>query len=322
MNRMENTAMKQIVLAGALAVIVSGCAAKQPPAPPPLNLAVLAPPKTETPRPPTAAEILAQQPSEVRSAINQHGQSGEWPAFNTPSHVLYPYNQGPEPVVDCAPLRTTDIQLQPGETITDVAMGDSERWMATPASSGDPRNPLPHLAVKPQLPGIATNLTIYTTKHIYQLLLRSRGRAMQEVEFYYPDEVLAAMKDADATAAKAKEQVAADPPGDDSDGSVVKVSVNPGQLNFSYTINGPDVPFRPIRAFDDGSHVYIQMPPEMKTSEAPALLIAADGGTQMVNYRVEGSYYVVDRLFKQAVMVSGVGRQQDRITIADAGPTR
>jgi P-type conjugative transfer protein TrbG len=314
--------MKKIVLAGALTLIVSGCAAKQAPAPPPLNLAVLAPPKTETPAPPTAAQILAEQPSEVRTAIQQHEQTGEWPTYKQAGAVLYPYNEGPEPVVDCASLRTTDIQLQPGETITDVAMGDSERWMATPASSGDPRNPVPHLAVKPQLPGIATNLTIYTTKHIYHLLLRSRGRAMQEVEFYYPDEVLAAMKDADAAAAKSKEMATADPPADDSDGGVVKVSVNPGQLNFSYTINGRNVPFRPIRAFDDGSHVYIQMPPEMKTSEAPALLIAANGGTQMVNYRVEGNYYVVDRLFQQAVMVSGVGREQDRVTIAYAGSPR
>ena len=73
--------------------------------------------------------------------------------------------------------------------------------MATPASSGDPRNPVPHLAVKPQAPGIQTNLTIYTTKHIYHLLLRSRGsHAMQEVEFYYPDELMTAMKDADSAA--------------------------------------------------------------------------------------------------------------------------
>lgn len=69
---------------------------------------------------------------------------------------------------------------------------------------------------------------------------------MQEVEFYYPDEVLAAMKDADAAAAKAKEMAAADPPADDSDGGVVKVSVNPGQLNFSYTIHGPNVPYREV----------------------------------------------------------------------------
>ncbi len=30
---------------------------------------------------------------------------------------------------------------------------DQERWMATPASSGDPRDPAPHIALKPQAPG-------------------------------------------------------------------------------------------------------------------------------------------------------------------------
>ena len=302
--------MKRMVLAIGLTLMVGGCAAQQPPAPPPLNLAVLAPPKTETPPPPTAAQILAEQPSQVRTAIEQHEQIGEWPTYKTAGEVLYPYNEGPEPVVDCAPLRTTDIQLQPGETITDVAIGDSERWMATPASSGDPRNPLPHLAVKPQTPGIETNLTIYTTKHIYHLMLRSRGRAMQEVEFYYPEELLAALKAADAEVAKAKREAIVDP-STDPDNVVRVASADPAQLNFSYKVSGPNVPYKPIRAFDDGSHVYIQMPPGMKTSEAPALLIEASGGTQMVNYRVEGNYYVVDRLFTQAVMVSGVGREQE-----------
>ena len=94
------------------------------------------------------------------------------------------------------------------------------------------------------------------------------------------------------------------------------------KTNFIYKIEGPNLPFRPIRAFDDGSHVYIQMPAGLKTSDAPALLIAAGSGTQMVNYRVEGNYYVVDRLFNQAILVAGVGRQQDRVTIAYAGEAR
>ncbi len=280
-------------------------------------------PKPEaTPAPPTGA--AAARAATVRGSGRRSKnikQNGKWPVYKTAQLVLYPYGEDPEPVVDCEPLRTTDIQLQPGETITDVAMGDTERWMATPAASGDPRNPVPHLAVKPQVPGIETNLTIYTTKHIYHLLLRSRGRhAMQEVEFYYPDELLTAMKEADAAAAKAKQE-AVDPPGDSDD--VVKVAnVDPAQLNFAYTVAGANVPWKPIRAFDDGSHVYIQMPAGMKTSEAPALLINAGSGTQMVNYRVEGNYYVVDRLFTDAILVSGVGRDQDRVTISYAGGAR
>jgi type IV secretion system protein TrbG len=313
--------MKRVVVAVGLTLMMGGCATQQPPAPPPLKLAVEAlAPKPEAPPPPTGAEILAAQPSQVRDAIKEHQESGKWPVYRTPGYILYPYGEGPQPAPDCAPLRTTDIQLQPGETITDVAMGDTERWMATPASSGDPRNPVPHLAVKPQAPAIATNLTIYTTKHIYHLLLRSGGRAMQEVEFYYPDEVLAAMKEADAAAAK--DVTAVDPPGDDKAGVVKIAAVDPAQLNFSYKIDGANVPFRPVRVFDDGSHVYVQMAPGMKTGAAPALLIAAGGGTQMVNYRVAGNYYVVDRLFNQAILVSGVGRQQDRVTIEYAGGSR
>jgi len=316
--------MRRIASAGTLtlALTLGACAAQQPPAPPPLNLVTQAPPQPEAaPAPPTGAQLLAQQPSEVQAAIKEHQQDGKWLVYKTPELVLYPYGENPEPIVDCAPLRTTDIQLQPGETITDVAMGDSERWMSTPAASGNPRNPVLHLAVKPQAPGISTNLTIYTTRHIYHLLLRSRGNhAMQEVEFYYPDELLIAMKEADLAAAQAKQE-AVDPPGD-SDNVVKVANVDPAALNFSYTVAGGHVPWKPIRAFDDGSHVYIQMPAGMKTSEAPALLINAGSGTQMVNYRVAGNYYVVDRLFTNAILVSGGGRDQDRVTISYAGGTR
>src|SRR6266436_3690813 len=209
--------MKRAVVAVGLALVLGGCAALRPAPPPPPKVAVEAPLKTESlPPPPTGAELLAAQPYQVQDAVKQHEQSGKWLIYRTPASVLYPYGEGSQPSVDCAPLRTTDIQLQPGETVTDLAIGDQERWMATPASSGDPRDPVPHIALKPQAPGIETNLTIYTTRHIYHLVLRSHGRAMQEVEFYYPDELLAAMKDADANAAKAKQEtaqaIAIDPP--------------------------------------------------------------------------------------------------------------
>src|SRR5713101_7316883 len=293
--------MKRIKTAGTLtlALALGGCVAKQPPAPHPLKIVTEAAPKQDpAPPPPTGAELLSQQPREVREAIKDRQNEGRWPAYRTAELVLYPYGEEPEPVIDCEPLRTTDIQLQPAETITDVAMGDTERWMATPAASGDPRNAVPHLAVKPQVPGIQTNLTIYTTKHIYHLLLRSRGHAMQEVEFYYPDELSVAMKEADSAAANAK-QKEIDPPRDSDD--IVKVAaVDPAQINFAYTIAGPNVPWKPIRAFDDGSHVYVQMPAGMRSSEAPALLINAGSGTRMVNYQVKGNYYVVDRLFSDA----------------------
>jgi type IV secretion system protein VirB9 len=305
-----------------LALLLGACASQnQPSSSPPLKLVKESPagPST-TPPLTTGAQLLAQQPADVQAAIKEHQQDGKWPVYRRADYTLYPYDQEPEPVVNCAPLRTTDIELQRGETITDLALGDTERWMATPAASGDPRNAVPHLAVKPQVPGIETNLTIYTTRHIYHLLLHSRGRAMQEVEFYYPDELIAAMKDADTAAANANQEAA--DPSSDSDNIVKVAAVDPAQLNFAYTVAGANVPWKPIRAFDDGSHVYVQMPAGMKSSEAPALLIKAESGTQMVNYRVKGNYYVVDRLFSDAILVSGVGRNQDRVSISSAGGAR
>lgn len=123
-----------------LALLFSACASQQqPPPPPPLKLVTESPNEpSATPPPVTGAQLLAQQPSEVQAAIKEHEQGGKWLVYRTAEHTLYPYDQEPQPAVDCAPLRTTDIQLQPGETITDVALGDTERWMATPAASGDP----------------------------------------------------------------------------------------------------------------------------------------------------------------------------------------
>jgi type IV secretory pathway VirB9-like protein len=126
----------------ALSLTLGACSTKQAPTPPPLTLVTKAvPPPEPEPAPLTGAQLLAQQPQEVQEAVKQHQPDGAWQVYKTPRRELYPYDEGQEPAVDCAPLRTTDIQLEPGETITDVASGDSERWLVTPASSGDPRNP-------------------------------------------------------------------------------------------------------------------------------------------------------------------------------------
>ncbi len=316
--------MKSLAIFGGLLFTAStlyACSVNKPVTPPPLEIVPQLAPEAEATRtPPKAADLLAQQPLEVREAIKQHDQDGSWQVFRIHQSELYPYGEGAEPVIDCEPLRSTDIQLQGGETITDVVMGDSERWQATPAASGDPRNPVPHVALKPQLPAIRTNLAIYTTRHIYHLTLRSRpGHSVEQVAFYYPDELLDAMKDADRAASQAQMARTADA------GGVVVASLkslDPAALNFAYKIEGASVPWRPVRAFDDGTHVYIQMPPGMKTADAPALLIAASSGNQMVNYRVRGNYYVVDRLFDDAMMVAGVGREQDRVNVAYTGGPR
>ena len=58
------------------------------------------------------------------------------------------------------------------------------------------------------------------------------------------------------------------------------------------------------------------MPPGLRSTEAPALFLAESGEDRvLVNYRVRGEYYVVDKLFEEAVLVVGVGRHAKQVKI-------
>ena len=66
-----------------------------------------------------------------------------------------------------------------------------------------------------------------------------------------------------------------------------------------------------------GAKVYIQFPARLDQGEAPALfVIGRDGKSQLVNYRMSGDYYVVDRLFARDV---DLGRPTTARLLAPAG---
>jgi type IV secretion system protein VirB9 len=77
----------------------------------------------------------------------------------------------------------------------------------------------------------------------------------------------------------------------------------------------------PARAFDDGKKVYIEFPRRIDQGEAPPLfIVGADGGNELVNYRMRGNYYIVDRLFAAAELRLGTDPQQVvRISRSDEG---
>ena len=82
-------------------------------------------------------------------------------------------------------------------------------------------------------------------------------------------------------------------------------------LRFRYEITGDDPPWRPVRVFDDQRKVYIQFPSGLVQGEAPPLFVVGqDGDAELVNYRVRGTYYIVDRLFAAAELRLGEKPQQ------------
>lgn len=196
-----------------------------------------------------------------------------------------------------APDRVTDIALQAGEALVAVASGDTARWVIGDTTSGQGEGKRTHILVKPYSPGLATNLVITTDRRSYHLALSSSGgAAMSVLSWTYPGDEMLAVKRA-AAAAEAARPVAA-----------VLAAEN---LNFNYVISGDKPSWRPLRAFDDGRQTFIQLPASIALDEAPPLfLVDEKGEAELVNYRLSGRYYVVDRIFTAAELRLGTKNQQ------------
>ena len=86
-------------------------------------------------------------------------------------------------------------------------------------------------------------------------------------------------------------------------------------LYFDYRIVGGDDNMRPVRVMDDGRRTFIQMTPNAANREAPVLVVIGPDGPEMVNYRVKGAMYIVDRLFERGALILGVGKKARRVEV-------
>ncbi len=224
---------------------------------------------------------------------------------------IFPYSEGALYHVYAAPGLVTDIALEPGETLGSVAAGDTVRWVIGDTTSGAGPTKRTHLLVKPFTPGLSTNLVITTDRHVYHLAATSTARtAMAVLSWTYPQDALLALRQ-DAGKADTETPVAA--------------GLDLEQLHFNYRVSGDTVDWRPLRAFDDGRQTLIEFPATIATGEAPPLfLVGPKGDAELVNYRVHGHFYVVDRLFDAAELRLGLKPQQivriTRVTESGARP--
>jgi type IV secretion system protein TrbG len=220
---------------------------------------------------------------------------------------VYPYTKGALYQVYAAVNQVTDVALEPGEKLVSVSAGDTVRWIVGDTTSGEGKQAIVHILLKPFGADLETNLLITTDRRTYHLELRSSDKTyMASVSWTYPASELIALKKqrADAEAAAS---------------AIADVGVNIEQLHFRYRIEG-DAPWKPRQVFDDGAKVYIRFPSGLAQSEAPPLfVIGPDGKPALVNYRVRGTTYIVDRLFAAAELRLGTAPQRVvRIVRTDA----
>ena len=313
---MNRSPLLTIASALALAACAGGNAAQAAASPampaPAVKVAVVSPSQLlsedERLSTPNAAAVRAPGPAisrgnaATRSAVREPSRDGYANAVQ-----VYPWSDGAIYRLYTAPERLSEIALQPGETLISVAAGDTVRWIIGDTTSGSGATRRTHILVKPSAVGLRTNLVITTDRRLYRVEVESNVRsAMAGIAWNYPQDALLALSRAEAAVA-ASQPVA--------EGVAVEA------LNFAYSIEGDEPHWRPIRAFDDGRQVFIQFPASLAQGEAPPLFVVGEGGrTELVNYRLSGRYYVVDRLFAAAELRLGEKRQQVvRITRAGDG---
>jgi type IV secretion system protein VirB9 len=264
------------------------------------------------------------------AAVSAAAVSHQWetgvatPTPGADGRVVYVFGQG-MPVMVCAPLRVCAVELQAGEHLqSQPQIGDSRRWEITPVMSGSGLDVTPLLIVKPIEAGLETDLIVPTDRRTYVLrLVSDPTRFVSRLAFQYPgeDKVKWATFQAQQDAAKRDADIlAAQERAKDKQAGVVPMADDAiDNLYFDYKLGG-DAAFRPDRVLDDGRHTYLIYPNDGRFRELPTLLMMVNGKTELVNFRVDGSRYIVDRLFDKAVLVVGVGKKQTRVTIARATP--
>lgn len=243
------------------------------PAPEPASLK---PERAEPVTPREAARILA----EANSGARQRAAPG---AFSEAT-LLYAWEPGAIYELQTSPDFVSTLLLEPGEVLIDIAAADTARWSVSNTLSGDRAL----LIVKPSAPKLKTNIVLVTDRRAYLIEAVSAAGEVYTAQaaWTYPAPPAAPPAPAPAPVPE--------PP--------------PRQIHEDYVLKAPrkgPPPWMPEKVWDDGRRTYVQFPDDIAASDMPPLLIRTPEGLELVNYRIHGRRYEVDRIFTEAELRLG-----------------
>lgn len=255
-----------------------------------------------------ASSAPAAEPADPRARVGRaNAEARVQPSRSSYLGAIqqYPWSDGALFQIYTAPGQITDIALQEGEELVGpgpVASGDTVRWIIGDTVSGSGTARRVHILVKPTRADIATNLIINTNRRTYHLELRATPSTyMASISWTYPQDELIALRAAETE----RERTAP-----------IASNINVTALNFRYNISGDRTDWRPVRVFDDGRQLFVEFDEHIATSDMPPLFVLDENGAvELVNYRVQGRYMIVDRLFDRAELRLGSGRNTRQVRI-------
>lgn len=216
------------------------------------------------------------------------------------SMLTYAYMPGAVYTIYAASGKITDIELQPGEKITNIATADSANWQVQTSPSGTGKNQITHILVKPMIIEAGDNtIIVLTNKRTYHLYFKvtDNGTFMMSVKWDYPN------SDGSMFVSENKHKSAT---ASDDD------AIDPSSMTFNYqweaTSDGkPD--WYPTQIFHNGTKTYIRFPKDFSHQMNLPILYIPDGNggySTMSNWRLlNKNTMVVDGVLKTARLETG-----------------
>jgi type IV secretion system protein VirB9 len=227
----------------------------------------------------------AETPAQVVAGANMAArQRPARDGFIEARHI-YRYAPGAIYELYANPNYVSTMLLEPGETLEDIAAGDTSRWLVTQAESEGEGERRTIILVKPNSGNLRTNIVVITDRRTYLIEAQAHVGAVYsaQIAWNYP----------------ARETDAVTSPGE--------------ALNFNFRIRlmrGRRPAWTPVRVFDDGRRTWLEFSERAAASDLPPLFVISGEGAELVNYRViesrSGPRYVVDRIFDVGELRLGV----------------
>ena len=221
--------------------------------------------------------------------------------------ATYNFMPGAMYTVYTAPMKITDIQLQPGEKIISTAAGDTLRWQLSQTYSGQGPNTMQHILVKPNTGDLTNTLIITTNKRVYHVLLKStnNGTYMMSTKWRCPNNMVQ------------YSDLSAQTVGNDTASTAVHgnalYQLDLGRINFNYKfgmVKGNKPAWYPVRVFNNGRQTFIEFPKDFYNTTLPILYLADNNAkySTMINWRLKGRYMVVDTIIYKARLQTGIAK--------------
>ena len=188
-----------------------------------------------------------------------------------------------------------EIELSPGEVITQAALGDTISWEIAPIGN--------IVFLKPRESAKSTNLIVLTNaggvvrSYRFQLVMNG-GPAMYSIKFRYSGDDAQRNRNAGLLAQWQAARAA--------EGNVVKLALDQavieGKRNLNYWFRG-DSQLEPNEVSDNGEFTVMRFPGRQ---EIPAIFgVNQDGSEAIIDYDVREDYVVIHGIYKQMRLRKG-----------------